>query len=56
MPSKIAVMTCAAQRMKEILVDIVGREKYNDISHDIADVCSDIYDEAAKVETDCDED
>lgn len=48
MASKTAVMACAAQRMKEILVDVVGRGMYNKISHDLADVCSDIYDEAVK--------
>lgn len=55
MASKTAVMTCAAERMKLILVDVVGREKYNEISHDLADVCSDIYDEAVKGDEDEDE-
>ena len=50
MASKIATMTCAAERMKEILVDVVGREKYNELSHALADVCSDVYDEAVDSE------
>lgn len=52
MASKTAVMTCAAERMKLILVDVVGGEKYNEISHELADVCSDIYDEAVKGDED----
>jgi hypothetical protein len=52
MASKISVMTCAAQRMKELLVDAVGRDKYNELSNDLADICSDIYDEAIKGDKD----
>ncbi len=51
MASKMATMACAAGRMKEILVDVVGRDKYNKISHELADVCSDVYDEGAKGDT-----
>lgn len=50
MASKIATMTCAAGRMKEILVDVVGRDKYNELAHALADVCSDVYDEAVDSE------
>lgn len=52
MASKTAVMACAAQSMKELLVDVVGRDKYEELSHDLADICSDIYDEAAKGDED----
>lgn len=52
MASKISVMACAAQRMKELLVDAVGRDKYNELSNDLADICSDIYDEAVKGDKD----